>query len=77
MENIITHILPSGLILDAERNGRIVLTGTHEEQIVTTAAELAYILQVYQERFKGIPVLMDTSMWRGMVGNPPTDKEGS
>lgn len=62
------HTLPSGIVMDSNKDGWICLTGIDGEQIVTSASELVYIIQHYQDTWRGIPVKIDFSQWRGMYG---------
>jgi hypothetical protein len=56
--------------MEKENGGRIRLTDKYGHTIHTSATDLAYILQEFQEKFGGISVKIDPKEWRGMIGFP-------
>lgn len=67
-----TRLLPSGYAVSFARNGEIQIADqiTGECVLVTSAAELAYILQLFQDGWGGIPVSINLADWHALEGKP-------
>lgn len=69
MPDQVTHTCPSGAVMDSRKDGFVCITDSRGEQIVTSAVELAYILQRYQEQWGGIPIQLKlTKDWKAIMG---------
>lgn len=66
-----TDLLKSGLAISSSEDGEIQIYSQITDKLVlaTSAAELAYILQLFQDHWGGIPVKIDPSDFKGLVGS--------